>query len=66
VKTIRVHINSPGGDVFAALNIANALREQQTSKGRTVETIIDGLAASAASIVAMAGQQDLASPTTPW
>jgi ATP-dependent protease ClpP protease subunit len=57
VKTIRVHINSPGGDVFAALNIANALREQQTSKGRTVETIVDGLAASAASIVMMAGSK---------
>ena len=55
VKTIRVHINSPGGDVFAALNIANALRDQQLTKGRTVETIIDGLAASAASIIAMAG-----------
>jgi ATP-dependent protease ClpP protease subunit len=56
VKTIRVHINSPGGDVFAALNIANALRDQQTSKGRTVETVVDGLAASAASIIAMAGK----------
>ena len=55
VTTIRVHLNSPGGDVFAALNIANALRDQQTAKGRTVETIVDGLAASAASIVAMAG-----------
>lgn len=55
VTTIRVHINSPGGDVFAALNIANALREQQTSKSRTVETIVDGLAASAASIIMMAG-----------
>lgn len=55
VKTIRVHINSPGGDVFAALNIANALRDQQQTKGRTVETIIDGLAASAASVIAMAG-----------
>jgi ATP-dependent protease ClpP protease subunit len=56
VTTIRVHINSPGGDVFAALNITNALRDQQTSKGRTVETVIDGLAASAASVIAMAGQ----------
>lgn len=56
VKTIRVHINSPGGDVFAALTIANALRDQQMSKGRTVETIVDGLAASAASIIAMAGK----------
>lgn len=57
VKTILVHINSPGGDVFAAANIANALRDQQVSKGRTVETIIDGLAASAASVIAMAGSK---------
>lgn len=57
VKTIKVHINSPGGDVFAALNIANALRDQQTSKARTVETIVDGLAASAASIIMMAGSK---------
>jgi ATP-dependent protease ClpP protease subunit len=56
VKAIKVHINSPGGDVFAALNIANALRDQQTSKARTVETIVDGLAASAASIIMMAGK----------
>ncbi len=55
VKTLRVHINSPGGDVFGALNIANALRDQRMTKGRTVETIVDGLAASAASIIAMAG-----------
>ena len=55
VKTLRVHLNSPGGDVFAALNIANALRDQRVSKGRTVETIVDGLAASSASIIAMAG-----------
>jgi ATP-dependent protease ClpP protease subunit len=56
VTAIKVHINSPGGDVFAAINIANALREQQTSKGRSVETIVDGLAASAASIIMMAGK----------
>lgn len=56
VTTIKVHINSPGGDVFAAVNIANALRDQQLSKNRSVETIIDGLAASAASIIAMAGR----------
>lgn len=57
VKTVRVHINSPGGDVFSALNIANALRDQQSTKGRVVETIVDGLAASAASIIAMAGSK---------
>lgn len=57
VKTIRVSINTPGGDVFAALNIANALRDQQATKGRTVETIVTGLAASAGSIIAMAGSK---------
>lgn len=58
VTTIRVHINSPGGDVFAAANIANALREQQ-ARGRVVETVVDGLAASAASVIAMAGSRVL-------
>jgi ATP-dependent protease ClpP protease subunit len=55
VKTLRVHINSPGGDVFGAVNIANALRDQRASKGRKVETIVDGIAASAASVILMAG-----------
>lgn len=55
VKTIRLHVNSPGGDVFAALNIANALRDQRVSMKRTVDVFVEGLAASAASIVLMAG-----------
>lgn len=54
-RTIRVHLNSPGGDVFAATTIANALRDQRLTKGRSVETIVDGLAASAATIIMMAG-----------
>ena len=57
VTTIRLHINSPGGDVQGGINIANALREQQVSKGRTVETYIDGIAASIASVIAMAGSK---------
>ena len=57
VNTIRVRINSPGGDVFGAATIANALRDQQLSKGRKVETFVDGLAASAASVIAMAGSK---------
>jgi len=52
--SIAVHINSPGGDAFDAVAIANALRDQ-IAKGRTVDTFVDGLAASAATIVAMAG-----------
>lgn len=55
VKAIRVHVNSMGGDVFDALAIANALRAQRTTKGRTVEMTVDGIAASAASVVLMAG-----------
>ena len=54
VRTIRVRVKSPGGDVFAAQAIANLLRDEQT-KGRTVEVLIEGLAASAATIVTSAG-----------
>lgn len=54
VSTIQVRINSPGGDVTAAVAIANALRDQ-VAKGKTVCTIVDGMAASAATIVMVAG-----------
>lgn len=56
VKTIRVRINSPGGDVSAASQMANALRDQ-ASKGRAVEAVVEGLSASAATIVMMGAQQ---------
>lgn len=55
VKSIKVHVNSPGGDVFAAMAITNALRNQRLKNGRTVETSVEGLAASAASIIIQAG-----------
>ena len=48
---ITVWINSPGGDVFAAAQIYNMLMDY---KGN-VTVRIDGLAASAASVIAMAG-----------
>lgn len=51
VKTIRVHVNSPGGDVFDAVAIANALKAHPAS----IEMSIEGLAASAATIITMAG-----------
>jgi ATP-dependent protease ClpP protease subunit len=53
--SIVVHINSLGGDCFDAAAIANALRDQRDNKGRKVDTIVEGIAASAASVVAMAG-----------
>lgn len=49
---VELHLNSPGGDVFDGIAIYNRLRQMQ-AKG-TVRVIIDGLAASAASFVAMA------------
>src|SRR5262245_51437251 len=49
VRTIVVHINSGGGDVFDAVAIANALRQQAQAKNRAVHTVVEGLAASAAS-----------------
>ena len=50
---ITVWINSPGGDVFAAAQIYNMLMDY---KGN-VTVKIDGLAASAASVIAMAGTE---------
>ena len=51
-KNITVRINSPGGDVFAAHAIHNQLKRYA---GR-VDVFIDGLAASAATIIMLAGQ----------
>jgi ATP-dependent protease ClpP protease subunit len=50
-STLNVHINSAGGSVFEGVAIYNALH---TFKG-TVNIFIDGLAASIASVIAMAG-----------
>lgn len=55
VTTLRLHVNSPGGDVFDAVAIANSLRAQHTDKGRTIEVFVEGLAASAATIITSAG-----------
>ena len=51
---ITVWLNSPGGDVFAATEIFNMLKEYGDNCG-LVTVKIDSLAASAASIIAMAG-----------
>ena len=63
-----VHINSPGGDVFAGAAIYSALRAH---KGNVTVQIV-GIAASAASVIAMAGDEVLISPVAymmihnPW
>lgn len=55
---ISIWINSPGGDVFAAAQIYNMLMEYKGD----VTVKIDGIAASAASVIAMAGTKVLMSP----
>lgn len=55
---IVVWLNSPGGDVFAASQIYNMLKEYNGK----VTVKIDGIAASAASVIAMAGSEILMSP----
>ncbi len=57
---ITVWINSPGGDCIAAAQIYNMLTEY---KGK-VTVFIDGLAASAASVIAMAGDEVVMSPVS--
>lgn len=65
---ITLWINSPGGDVFAAAQIYNMLMDYKGD----VHVIIDGLAASAASVIAMAGTTVSMSPVAmmmihnPW
>lgn len=58
-KDISVWINSPGGDVIAGSQIYTMLKEH-TGK---VNVKIDGLAASSASFIAMAGDTIQMSPT---
>jgi ATP-dependent Clp protease, protease subunit len=53
---ITVRINCPGGDVFEGDAIYNALR-RASSRGAKVLICIDGVAASAASFIAMAGDE---------
>lgn len=67
-KNITVWINSYGGDVCAASRIYTALMEHRGQ----VTVKIDGVAISAASVIAMAGGEILMSPTAimmihnPW
>ncbi|AXY07442.1 Clp protease ClpP [Bacillus thuringiensis LM1212] len=53
VKTINVHINSGGGDVFESIAISNLLKNHSA----TIVVHIDGLAASGASVIAMAADK---------
>lgn len=55
---INVHINSPGGSVFAGQAIYNMIRQHPAN----VTVYVDGIAASIASIIAMAGNKIIMPP----
>lgn len=59
-KNITVWINSPGGEVIAASKMYTALKNHNGK----VTVKIDGSAISAASVIAMAGDEVLMSPTS--
>lgn len=50
---IDLHINSPGGEVFDGIAIYNLLKQHPAA----VTTYVDGLAASIASVIALAGDK---------
>ena len=54
---IHLHINSPGGDAFSGLSIADTIKSCRTP----VYTYVDGSAASAATLIAMVGDKRFAS-----
>jgi len=58
-KTINLRINSPGGSVFDGMTIFNAIKRHPS----TVNVYIDGLAASIASIIALAGDSVMIAET---
>lgn len=53
INTLNIYINSPGGDVFEGNTIMNMLKRKKCIKN----VYIDGLAASIASVIAMAGDK---------
>jgi ATP-dependent protease ClpP protease subunit len=55
---LEIHINSAGGDVFDGIAISSAIRAHS---GRAT-TVVDGLAASIASVIAQAGQERIVQP----
>jgi ATP-dependent Clp endopeptidase proteolytic subunit ClpP len=55
---VSIHLNSPGGDVFDGLTIYQALKNRA---GKTT-VVVDGLAASIASVIAMGADEVVMAP----
>jgi ATP-dependent protease ClpP protease subunit len=56
-KTIRLRINSPGGDATEGTAIRSILRTHAEEHGATITAEIHGMAASAATVIAMAADE---------
>lgn len=61
-KRAKVHINSPGGMAYEGIAMHNTLKNYPGG----VDTIVDSLAASAAALVASAGQRRLTATGGHW
>lgn len=62
VKTLNIYINSPGGDVFEAVAMMSVIERFDGTKN----VVVDGIAASAASFVAMVGDTITTSASAMW
>lgn len=56
-RDFEVHVNSPGGDMFEGVAIYNKIRDHADANGLSVKVKVLGVAASAASVIAMAGDE---------
>jgi len=54
---ITVKVNSPGGDVFDGIAIMNALKDHSKDGKGKITIVVDALAASIASVIAMAADE---------
>lgn len=61
-KRATVRINSPGGSADQGISIYNALKRHKYG----VDTVVDSLAASAASVIALAGEKRTSSIGSRW
>ncbi len=62
VEQLNIYINSPGGDVFDGVAIYNQIRRFEGKK----TVFVDGLAASAASVIALAGDTVITAQNAMW
>ncbi len=57
IKNIRLRINSPGGDAVEGVAIRSILKAHATEHGAKITAEIHGMAASAATVIAMAADE---------